>query len=72
MKSDLWVLLEAYPTDPTPTLQRLFGHDAQVGLIYVCWFIKVYFWKSWLGDVNQALFHLRCVCEKYVWSGWVN
>jgi len=36
MKSDLWVLLEAYPTDPTPTLQRLFGHDAQVGLIYVC------------------------------------
>lgn len=41
MSSDPWVLLEAYPTNPTPTLQILFGPNAQVGLIYVCWFIKV-------------------------------
>ena len=38
---DWWVLLESYPTDPTPTLQILFGPGAQVGLIYVCWVIKV-------------------------------
>lgn len=64
MRSDRWVLLEAYPTDPTPTLQRLFGPDAQVGLIYVCWFIKVYCLKYCLGIINQALVHLSCECVK--------
>lgn len=34
--SNRWVLLESYPIDATPKLQRLFGFGAQVGLIYVC------------------------------------
>lgn len=53
------MLLESYPIDPTPTLEIFFGRGAQIGLIYVCCFIKGQCFKTWLGSVKQAHVHLR-------------